>query len=103
MFEYKGYVGTVDAAEGVFAGRVIGLRDVITFEGGTYAEVERAFRESVDDYLAFCAERGEPPDKSFSGNMMIRTEPELHRKAVNRAAAEGVSLNEWVSRQIKAA
>ena len=103
MLEYKGYAGTVDAVEGVFAGHVIGLRDIVTFEGATYAEVERAFRESVDDYLAFCAGRGEQPDRPFSGKMLVRTEPELHRKAVFRAAAEGVSLSEWVSRQIKAA
>jgi predicted HicB family RNase H-like nuclease len=103
MMEYKGYVGSVDAVDGVFAGRVIGLRDVVTFEGESYAEVERAFRESVDDYLAFCAERGEQPDKAFSGKIFVRTEPELHRKAVLRATAEGVSLSEWVARQIKAA
>lgn len=59
MLEYKGYVGTVEADEGAFVGRVIGLRDVITFEGASFAEVEQAFRDSIDDYLAFCAERDE--------------------------------------------
>ena len=63
MLEYQGYLGVVDADEGAFVGRVAGLRDVVTFEGATYAEVEQAFRDSVDDYLAFCAERGEPPDR----------------------------------------
>ena len=55
MLEYKGYFGTVEADDGVFVGRVSGLRDVITFEGATFAEVERAFRDSIDDYLVFCA------------------------------------------------
>ncbi len=59
MLEYKGYAGTVEAEDGAFAGRVVGLRDVITFEGRTFAEVERAFRDSIDDYIAFCAMRGE--------------------------------------------
>lgn len=59
MLKYKGYMGTVEADEGVFLGRVARLRDVITFEGATFAEVEQAFRDSVDDYLAFCAQRGE--------------------------------------------
>lgn len=103
MLEYRGYVGVVDAEDGAFVGKVVGLRDVVTFEGATYEEVEQAFRDSVDDYLAFCAERGEAPDKPFSGKILVRTEPELHRKAVNRAAAEGISLSEWISRQIKAA
>ena len=59
----------VDADEGAFVGRVAGLRDVVTFEGATFAEVEQAFRDSVDDYLAFCAERGEPPDRPYSGKI----------------------------------
>ncbi|MGP8250604.1 MAG: toxin-antitoxin system HicB family antitoxin [Terracidiphilus sp.] len=33
----------------------------------------------------------------------MRTEPELHRKAVLRAAGEGVSLNRWISQQIESA
>jgi predicted HicB family RNase H-like nuclease len=51
----------------ILHGEVIGLRDVITFQGRTVDEVKGAFRESVDDYLAFCAKRGEEPEKPFSG------------------------------------
>jgi hypothetical protein len=72
MLEYRGYVGTVEADDGVFVGRVTGLHDVITFEGATFAEVEQAFRDSIEDYLAFCAERGEPPDRSYSGKIPLR-------------------------------
>jgi predicted HicB family RNase H-like nuclease len=67
MLEYDGYVGTVDADDGAFLGRVVGLRDVITCEGETFAEVERAFRDSIDDYLAFCATRGEQPNRPSQG------------------------------------
>jgi predicted HicB family RNase H-like nuclease len=63
MLQYKGYVGTIEADEGAFSGRVAGLRDVVTFEGETFAEIEQAFRDSVDDYLTFCTARGEPPDR----------------------------------------
>ncbi len=101
MLEYKGYVGTVEADDGAFAGRIIGLRDVITFEGSTFAEVEQAFRDSIDDYLAFCAERGEQPDKAYSGKIPLRIDPELHRRAAARAQAEGVSLNQWIARRIE--
>lgn len=55
---YKGYVGIVAPEDGTFHGRVSGLADVVTFEGKTYGEVRQAFHDSVDDYLAFCAERG---------------------------------------------
>lgn len=102
MLEYKGYVGKVEPEDGTFAGRVIGLRDVITFDGQTYAEVEQAFHDSVDDYLAFCDERGEPADRSFSGKIPLRVEPDLHRRAATRAEAEGVSLNQWIAKRIEA-
>ena len=54
---YKGYSGIVefDEESNVLFGRVVGLRDVITFQGTSVEEVTRAFRDSVDDYLEFCA------------------------------------------------
>ena len=101
MLEYKGYFGTVEADDGVFVGRVSGLRDVITFEGATFAEVEQAFRDSIDDYLAFCAERGEPPDRPYSGKIPLRVSPETHRRAATRAQAEGMGLNQWIAHRIE--
>lgn len=55
MMEYKGYIGKVEMDEeaGVLYGEVINVRDVITFEGKSIAEIKKAFRESVDDYLDF--------------------------------------------------
>lgn len=103
MLEYKGYAGTVDVDDGIFLGRVAGLRDVITFEGATVAEVEQAFRDSIDDYLAFCAARGEQPDRPYSGKIPLRIDPELHRRAAVLAQAEGVSLNQWIARRIETA
>lgn len=101
MLEYKGYIGTLEAEDGVFFGRVAGLRDVITFEGTTFAEVEQAFQESVEDYLAFCAERGEPPDRPYSGRIPLRVSPETHRRAAMHAQSEGLSLNQWIARRIE--
>jgi len=103
MLEYKGYTGLIDPDDGVFSGRVIGLRDVVTFEGTTYSEVEQAFRASVDDYLTFCAERGEQPDRPYSGKIPLRVEPDIHRRAATRARAAGISLNQWIAKQIEAA
>jgi predicted HicB family RNase H-like nuclease len=101
MLEYKGYFGTVEADAGIFVGRVAGLRDVITFEGATFSEVEQAFRDSIDDYLAFCAQRGEPPDRPYSGKIPLRVSPETHRRAAMRAQAAGMSLNQWIAQQIE--
>jgi predicted HicB family RNase H-like nuclease len=104
--EYKGYqAGPIDfdPEDGTFSGTVQGLRDVIHFEGADASELLASFHQGIDEYLAFCAERGEQPDKPFNGKILVRTEPELHRKAAIRAAAEGVSLSQWISRQIDAA
>jgi len=63
--EYQGYVGKgeFDAESGIFHGEVVNARDVITFHGRSLREAEIAFRESVDDYRAFCMARGELPNK----------------------------------------
>ena len=76
---------------------------MVTFEGATYAEVEQAFRDSIDDYLAFCASRGETPDRPFSGKVPLRIAADLHRRAAVRAEAEGLSLNAWIAQRIEGA
>ena len=60
-------------------------------------ELTQAFRDSIDDYLEFCAEQGTEPSKPFTGRLMLRLPPEVHRKAYVRAQREGKSLNQWIS------
>ena len=105
MLQYKGYAGHVefDDETGIFHGEVLDLRDVITFQGKSVEEIERAFRESVDDYLEFCEERHEEPDKPFSGRLMVRLPPEVHRKAYVSARREGKSLNQWIAEKLEKA
>ena len=96
--EYKGYFTKVefDDEANIFHGEVINLRDVITFQGETVDELRQAFHDSVDDYLEFCAERGEEPEKPYSGRFIVRVEPELHKNIVIEARKNGKSLNAWV-------
>jgi len=106
MMQYKGYIGRVeyDAEAKLLHGEVAGLRDVITFQADSAADIEKAFRESVDDYLAFCRERGEKPEKPYSGQFVVRAGSELHRDLVAIAHATGKSLNsvvvEYLNRQV---
>ncbi len=103
MMEYKGYIGNIeydDQAE-IFHGEVVNTRDVITFQGTSVAELRKAFKDSIDDYLAFCAERGEKPDKPFSGQFVTRISPDLHRNITAAATISGQSLNSWVSEQLE--
>ena len=103
MMQYKGYVGKVefDDEATTFHGEVINTRDVITFEGATAAELKKAFRDSVEDYLAFCQERGEEPEKPFSGQFVTRVSPDLHRRISLAATLSGKSLNAWVTEQLE--
>ncbi|QDV11042.1 HicB family protein [Rosistilla oblonga] len=105
MIEYKGYVGKVefDDEAAIFHGEILGTRDVITFQGESVSELTQAFRDSIDDYLAFCKERGESPDKPFSGQFVTRIPHELHRQVSMAANVAGKSLNAFVKEQLEAA
>ncbi len=105
MMEYKGYIGKVeiDDEAGILYGEVINVRDVITFEGTSVDDVQKAFKESVDDYLDFCTQRNESPEKPFSGKFVVRLPAELHRKAFIQAKLADKSLNGWVTDVLQSA
>ena len=105
MLEYKGYKGHVefDDEQGSLHGEVVDTRDVITFQGTSVEEVEQAFRDSVDDYLEYCAERGEAPDRPFSGRLMVRLPAELHRRLFLEARDTGRSLNQLIAEKLERA
>lgn len=98
MMAYKGYTASieVDADAGILFGRVLDIKDVITFKAKTVNEAREEFYKSVDDYLAFCQELGEEPDKPFSGKLPFRTTPEQHRKIFIAAKKAGKSINAWM-------
>lgn len=102
---YQGYHGRAeyDAEDELFHGELVGIRDVITFAGKTPKQLENAFRESVDDYLKWCRERGKEPSKPFSGTFLVRATPELHRSLSNLAEAKRKSLNSLVVEWLEAA
>jgi predicted HicB family RNase H-like nuclease len=105
IMDYKGYRGRaeLDQEAGIIHGEVLDTRDVITFEAKSVEELREAFRESVDDYLDFCAERGEDPDKPFSGRLMVRIPPDLHRRLYVQAKRQGKSLNQFISERLERA
>src|SRR5947208_7013286 len=101
--KYQGYEARIeydDQAE-LFHGEVINTRDVITFQGASVGELRKAFRDSVEDYLDFCAQRGEEPEKPFSGQFITRISPDLHRRINIAASLSGKSLNAWVTEQLE--
>jgi predicted HicB family RNase H-like nuclease len=99
MMEYKGYLSRIefDDEASTFHGEVVNIRDVITFQGRSVEDLRRAFEDSVEDYLAFCAERGEPPEQPFSGRLTIRLSPEQHRRIILAAEKAGEDVGSWVA------
>ena len=97
--KYKGYQGTVayDEEAKIFHGEVIGLRDVITFQGKAVDELEQAFKDSIDDYLEFCEEKRRAPEKPFSGNLTLRLPPKIHEEITVEAKYRGISLNAFLT------
>jgi predicted HicB family RNase H-like nuclease len=97
--KYKGYQGTVtyDDEAKIFYGEVVGLKDVITFQGTTVDELDQAFKDSIDDYLEFCKKKGRDPEKPFSGNLMLRLPPKIHEEATIEAKYRGISLNSFLT------
>lgn len=101
--EYKGYVGSVEFSEkdGVFFGKVMGIRALISYEGTTAQELVEDFHSAVDDYLALCESMGKEPEKAYKGSFNVRISPELHKRAVISAAAQNISLNSLVERSLE--
>jgi predicted HicB family RNase H-like nuclease len=102
---HKGYEAIVEYDEDadLFHGEIMNTRDVITFQGRSVDELKTAFAQSVEDYLAFCRERGEEPEKPFSGQFVVRVDPVLHRMLAVAAKRAGTSLNKWVAATLKRA
>ena len=96
--KYKGYTAkfTLDEGLNIFHGEVLGLLDVVTFQGANVDELRKAFEESVDDYLDFCKQRGEKPEKPFSGRFVVRMSAGLHRDCAIAAKNSDQSLNSWI-------
>lgn len=105
MLTYKGYQAKVDLDydTGALYGRVVNTRDIIFFEAASFEQLKKEFKFSIDDYLAMCAERGEEPDRPYSGNVALRMSPELHRAVATAARVEGKSLNAWLNDTVERA
>ena len=102
--EYKGYTGVFeyDPEFEILAGHVVDLRDQIYFEGTSIDELKASMCTVVDHYLEVCAERGEEPEKPFSGQLRLRMDPELHREVAIASSTQGVSINTWILAALRA-
>ena len=101
--EYKGYIGSVEFSEndGVFFGKVQGIRSLISYEGTNAAELVQDFHGAVDDYLELCAEQGAAPETAYKGSLNIRLGSDLHKRAAVYAITHQQSLNSFIEDAVK--
>ena len=100
ILEYKGYHTKVEfiAKNHILYGKIEGINDLVTFEASTLDSVEKEFHKAVDDYLAFCEEIGQIPEKEYKGVFNVRIHPDLHRRLSLQADKEEISLNALIER-----
>jgi predicted HicB family RNase H-like nuclease len=100
---YKNYEAEVNysAEDDVLYGRVLGINDLVAFDGDSLTELKKSFQEAMEAYLETCAHMGKQPEKSYKGVFNVRINPELHRKLAIRAQQEHTTLNKLVERSLE--
>ena len=99
IMEYKGYVGSVEFSEpdGIFFGKVQGIRSLISYEGTNASELVSDFHNAVDDYLALCEAEGTTPEIAYKGSLNVRfRNRDTHRRAAIYAITHEQSLNSFI-------
>ena len=96
--KYKCYEAVVRYSDEdeTFVGEVINACDMLVFDGNNVSEVEQSFHAVVDEYLEDCVREGREPEKPFSGQFVMRLDPNLHRSLFIHAKQSGQSLNAYV-------
>ena len=98
VFKYKGYQGSIEVSpeDKCLYGKIRFIEDLVLYEGQTVVELEKAFQESLDNYLETCRNLGKDPEKPFKGSFNVRLSPALHKEVSVKAGEEGKSLNEFI-------
>ena len=101
--QYKGYDGSVlySAEDRLLHGRILGIRDMVSFEGADVKSLEKNFKAAVDEYLAFCEAEGKTPDMPFKGSFNVRIPQDLHQRAALYAEEHDLKLNAVVQQALK--
>jgi predicted HicB family RNase H-like nuclease len=100
--KYQDYTASIQYSteDEVFFGKVIGITDLITFEGTSVLELKAAFKEAIEDYLQTCKSLGKSPDKTYKGVFNVRVPANLHKRAATFATLHDITLNDFVKTAI---
>ena len=98
IMHYKGYAARVEYSpeDKCFVGRILGIQDIIGFHGESVAELEQDFRETMEFYFDTCRKENKAPDRPYSGKLVLRLSPDLHRQISLASETTGKSINDLV-------
>lgn len=101
-FEYKGYFGSCEICldSNELFGKVLFIRDLVTYAADSIQDMENEFKAELDDYLEMCKELGKTPDKSLTGNFNVRVGSELHKMISLEALDSTESQNEVIKKAL---
>eukprot|EP01030_Chromulinospumella_sphaerica_P010757 gene10757-10564_t len=93
QLKHKGYIGSIEASveDNCLFGKLLFIRSLVSYEGQTVAQLEAAFREAVEDYLATCQTLGQAPEKPCKGSFNVRVGHDLHLAAALAATQKKVT------------
>lgn len=94
-------VVTYDPETDMLRGEFLGLNGGADFYASDIPTLKAEGAKSLAAFLDVCKENGIDPVRHFSGRFNARIDPELHARAVETAAAEGISLNQLIERAIE--
>jgi len=92
---------TYDPDTDTLRGEFIGLNSGADFYAKDIDTLRKEGETSLRVYLDMCKERGITPYRQYSGRFNVRISPQLHAAAVAAAAAQHISLNEWINNAFK--
>lgn len=102
ILKYKDFIGSVNfcADDGVFYGKIEGIKSMVSLEGETVHDLEQDFHNAVDDYIYYCARHNIPPQKSYTGKISISITTAEHSLIASAAKNNGISVNAFVKNAI---
>ncbi|MDR2573302.1 MAG: type II toxin-antitoxin system HicB family antitoxin [Desulfovibrio sp.] len=92
--QYKDYTALIEFSgeDGCLIGKVLGIRDMIVFDGNTVDEIRKNFHDMIDHYIAACSKAGREPNNPVS-EVMIPVSPSLYAKIAKKAEYDGVPVH----------
>ena len=86
----------------IFRGEFIGINGSADFYASDVEGLKREGKLSLDVFLRMCEEDGVSP-KKLQGEFTLRLDPETYHAASVAAAANDVSLNQWIAGKVREA